>query len=470
MRLFRFRMLDMKTTVRDFTDGDIKKQILAFFFPMLITNLLQQIYNFVDTMIVGKGLGDNSLAAVGNMGSLFFLIVGFSLGLSNGFGILIAQSYGAKNFPLLRKNLAAIIHLSVVITVVLTTFSILFLPAALRLLKTDPVIMADSLKYGYIVFGGLFASILYNVSSCVLRSLGDSRTPLYAIITSSVINIALDLMFIFVLKTGVEGAAYATVLSQVISSLICIRKLRRIDIIRLKREDYRVKGIFYLRLLLNGIPMALMNSVTAVGCMVVQAFVNEFGVEYTSAYSVCSRYLNLFMNPACTAGTVISAFSGQNFGAGQYKRIRQGLQICISIAILSYLIFGSVLVFGNHYLASFMLKGELARSLAETYLPITGIALIMVDGLFVYRSAVQGMGYPLIPMLSGIAEMFLRIGIILFLTGGIGFAATAFAEVGAWSGAFMINMIAFYAIYYAKTKTSPHMVRHVAKGAVSKTL
>ena len=132
-------MLDMKTTVRDFTDGDIKKQILAFFFPMLITNLLQQIYNFVDTMIVGKGLGDNSLAAVGNMGSLFFLIVGFSLGLSNGFGILIAQSYGAKNFPLLRKNLAAIIHLSVVITVVLTTFSILFLPAALRLLIVNDI-------------------------------------------------------------------------------------------------------------------------------------------------------------------------------------------------------------------------------------------------------------------------------------------------------------------------------------------
>ena len=178
--------------VSDLTVGNTRKLIAAFYVPMLMTNMLQQLYNFVDTIIVGKGLGDQALGAVGNMGSLFFLIIGFSMGLSNGFGIMIAQSFGAKDKELLKRNLAATIHLSVLITVVLTTLSLIFLPNALVILNTDSVIMGESLRYGYIIFGGLFSSIMYNVSSCVLRSLGDSRTPFLAIIASSVINIILD--------------------------------------------------------------------------------------------------------------------------------------------------------------------------------------------------------------------------------------------------------------------------------------
>lgn len=443
----------MKNNVHDFTIGDPKKIIIAFFVPMLFTSMLQQLYNFADTFIVSRGLGDDCVAAVGNMGSLFFLIVGFSLGLSNGFGILIAQSYGAKDIVLLKKNLAATIQLSCVITVVLTTFSVTFLPNALRILNTDPKIMHDCLKYGYIVFGGLFATILYNVSSCVLRSLGDSKTPFIAIIISSVINLAMDAFFIFILGTGVEGAAIATVASQLISAFICIYKIKDIEIIKLHKSDFTFDMPRYGQLLKNGLPMAFMNSITAIGCMVVQAFVNEQSVAYTSAYAVCIRYINLFMNPACTAGGAMSAFTGQNYGAGRFDRIRKGLHVCLFIALVTYVIFGSIMVFGYHQLATFMLKGDDTIALAESYLPVAGAMLIMVDFLFVYRSAVQGMGYPLIPMLSGAAEMVLRIGIIVLFMGRIGFQATAFAEASAWTGALIINFIAYYSLYHRKAKS-----------------
>lgn len=198
-------------SVRDFTKGNITKIILNFYFPMLVTNMLQQFYSFADTAIVGKGLGDNALAAVGNMGSLNFLVIGFSLGLAIGFSVLIAQAFGAKNYERLKKVLAASIKLSFIITLILTLISNLFLKTALKILRTDSVIMEESLLYGHIIFGGLISSIAYNLSAATLRAFGDSKTPLKAIIISLVINIGLDCFFIFVIKTGVGGAAIATV-------------------------------------------------------------------------------------------------------------------------------------------------------------------------------------------------------------------------------------------------------------------
>ena len=438
--------------VSDFTRGNARKQILGFFWPLLMTSMLQQLYNFVDTMIVGKGLGDNALAAVGNMGSIFFMVIGFSLGLSNGFGILIAQSFGAKNMEMLRRNIAGTIKLAAGITVILTVASLTLLPTALRLLQTDEVIMGDSLLYGYILFGGVATSILYNVTSCMLRSLGDSKTPLKAIIASSLLNLALDSLFIFVLHTGVEGAAIATLIAQVASSIICIRQLRRIEFIRLKKSDFKNEPKLYVNLLKNGLPMAFMNSITAIGCMVVQSFVNAYGVAYTGAYSVCGKYINLFMNPACTAGNAMSAFTSQNYGARNYERIREGLRICVSIALIAYVVLGSVMVFFSHSLATFMLEGSEQIALAEQYFPIAGGMLIFVDLLFVFRSAVQGLGRPLIPMCSGILEMIMRISVIAIFMSGVGFSATAFAEAAAWIAAMLLNLVAFYRILLPRLK------------------
>ncbi|MBP1592010.1 MAG: polysaccharide biosynthesis C-terminal domain-containing protein, partial [Oscillospiraceae bacterium] len=243
----------------DFTKGSISKVILKFYFPMLATAMLQQFYTFADTMIVGRGLGDNALAAVGNMSSLCFLIVGFSMGLANGFSVLIAQRFGEKNYSMLRRTLFSMIILSFGITALLTVLSTAFLKNTLILLQTDEIILNDSLLYGYIIFGGLLASITYNVSAGILRSLGDSRTPLTAIILSSVINIMLDCFLIFVLRTGVGGAAAATVLSQVVSAAVCIRKLVSMDFLKMEKEERKFDAGISLKLLKNGVPMALMN-------------------------------------------------------------------------------------------------------------------------------------------------------------------------------------------------------------------
>lgn len=435
----------------NFMEGKVSAKLLGFFFPMLLTNILQQIYSVADTAIVGKGLGDYALGAVGNLSSLSLLIIGFSTGMANGFAVIIAQNYGAGNHSVLRKSIAISVKLSIVLTLILTAAGCLMLKPILLFMQTDKVILQDSLKYGYIIFGGLAAAIAYNLCSGILRSLGDSKTPFIAIMFSSAVNIALDCILILILHTGVEGAAIATILSQVISSFICFCKIRQMPVIQIKAEDFKNDIAMYLLLLKNGIPMACMNSVTAVGCMVVQSYVNDCGVAYTSAYSVCSKYLNLFMLPSLTAGFSISAFVSQNYGAGKVERIKKGVHVCLLIALISYVLLGLVMAFLPELLAGFMLSEEETISLAVEYLKICGAVLILVNLLFVYRNSVQGMGYPLIPMLSGITEMVLRIPAIILLMPEIGFKATAYAEAAAWIGALTLNWIA-YRIFIRKNK------------------
>ncbi|MCQ2417858.1 MAG: MATE family efflux transporter [Oscillospiraceae bacterium] len=436
--------------ITDLTKGNITRVILAFFFPMLMTNLLQQIYTVADTAIVGQGLGDDKLAAVGNMASLTFLIFGFATGLANGFSIIIAQHFGAKDFSALRKSIAATIQLFIVFSIILTIGSMAALPALLNLIQTEAEIFADSLKYGYCIFAGLSVTLTYNISSAMLRALGDSKTPFYAILTSSVINITLDTVCILLLHTGVEGAALATVFSQVIASAICIKKLWSISEIRFSRDDFQSCGTMCIPLVLNGLPMALMNSITAIGSVVLQYFVNGFGVAYTSSYSVSGRYINLFMQPACTAGFTMSAFTSQNYGAKEYERIRSGLKVCLSIALVSYVTLGTVMMFFPRQLALLMVKGEDALTLTEHYLPICGFMLFAVDFLFVFRSGVQSMGHPTIPMISGILEMVLRVVVVFLLIDQYGFNSTAYAQTAAWFCAFLMNGLAFQ--YYLHQK------------------
>ena len=437
----------------DMTNGSVPKMIFSFFIPMLMTNLLQQIYNFSDTAIVGKGLGDNALAAVGNMSSLTFLIIGVSMGMANGFAVIIAQNYGAKDIKALKSSFAASIKLALVISAFLTFISLFFLRRIMVLMQTSDVIIEDSLRYGYIIFGGLTATIAYNMSACILRALGDSRTPFTAIIVSSIINIILDCVCIFGLHTGVEGAAVATIFATFFSAGVCFRRISKIEELSLKGHNVKPDRNMYLLLLKNGLPMALMNSITAVGCIVVQYFVNGLGVAYTSAYSACSRYLNMFMLPGVTAGYTMSAFAGQNFGARKYDRIREGMKVCVLIALTAYVILGSVMILLPRQLASVMLNGEETISLAAMFLPVCGVMIFAVDLLFVFRNCVQGMGFPMVPMISGILEMVLRISVIVILIGGLGFRATALAEVSAWTGALLMNMTAYF-VYIRKFSPS----------------
>jgi Na+-driven multidrug efflux pump len=253
----------------------------------------------------------------------------------------------------------------------------------------------------------------------------------------------LDYLLIFIFKTGVEGAAAATIFAQGLSAFMCFLKIKHTSNLQFEKEDFTGDKEMYLLLLKNGMPMALMNSITALGCMVVQRYVNDCGAVFTSAYSVCSKFLNLFMLPSLTAGFAVSAFVSQNYGAGKTERISQGIGVCVGIALISYLLLGSAMILFPKQLAGFMLNEYDTIALTAQYLRVCGVGLILINLLLVYRNAVQGMGHPLIPMLSGIAEMVLRIPAIILLLPKIGFIATAYAEWIAWIGALLLNVIGF---------------------------
>ena len=320
----------------------------------------------------------------------------------------------------------------------------LFLPTAFDKCPTATLFVC---RYGYILFGGLFATISYNMCAGILRSLGDSRTPLKAIVVSSVMNIVLNSVFIFICHSGVGSVAVATIISQIFSGAICFHKLGKTECVALSKADFVPDKAMYGVLLKNGVPMAFMNSITAVGCIVVQYFVNGLGVAFTSAYSACSKYLNMFMQPASTAGLALSSYTSQNYGAKRFDRIISGLKVCLVISAVTYVIFGSMMVFLPRQLASLILNGSEQIGHAVQFLPLCGIMIFAVDILFVIRSGVQGMGFPFMPMLSGIAEMLLRISAITLLTGQIGFRATAMAEIFAWIGALIVNAAAFIVVF-----------------------
>ncbi|MCI9034721.1 MAG: MATE family efflux transporter [Lachnospiraceae bacterium] len=434
------------------TSGKVSSVLLRFFFPMLFTNLLQQIYTFVDTVIVGKGLGDNALAAVGNMSTVTLFIIGFLQGIANGFSVIIAQYCGSENHTKLRRSIAVSIKLSGFLSLLLTVFSIIVLRSVLLVMQTSEQILQDSLQYGSIIVGGLIITMAYNLFSCILRAFGDSKTPLLAIIISSALNIVLDYLFIFVFKTGVEGAAIATVFSQVVSTLICILQMRKMGSLCLTPDDFKGGLPLSLELLKNGIPMACMNSVTAAGCIIVQSYVNALGVVYTSAYAVCNKYINLFMLPSITAGFSISAFTSQNYGAKKFDRIRKGVRVSLLIGFFSYVLCGAAMMCLPEALARIMLNGQQSIALASGFLRICGSMFFSLNFLFIFRSVVQGMGKPLIPMCSGILEMVLRILIIVLFLSRIGFQAAAYAEIAAWMGALILNLVAYKVLMQRKIR------------------
>ncbi len=438
----------MKTN--DFTAGSVSKQMWSFFLPMLIANILQQAYSFADMVIIGKGIGDNALAAVGCFSTAAFFVTGFMMGITHGFSVNISQAWGAGDGEALRRVFACCIKLTAVFTAAFTAVGIIFLEPAMRLMKTDSLLMDDCLEYGSIIFGGLFTLAAYNMCSSVLRASGDSKTPLAAVIAASVVNILLNLVTVYLLDMGVSGPAYATVISQALSAVICIVGLIGKSELRLVRSDFSGGGAIYVQLIKNGVPMALMNSVTSAGCIFVQSCINGCGVVYAAAYSACSKYINLLMLPGITAGQSVSVFTGQNYGAQCFVRIKEGVKTGCIIAAVFVAVLGAVMLCIPNILAGLMLNGGEAVSYAADFLKIFAFTLIFLNLLFVFRNAVQGMGKPFLPMVSGIAEMLIRIPVIFFGLPILGFRATIFAETAAWVGALTVNLGAYLFIVRRK--------------------
>lgn len=432
--------------VKDMTVGNPTKLIFSFSIPMLIGNIFQQFYSMVDTIIVGRYVGVEALAAVGVTGSLNFMIIGFIMGLTTGFSVIVAQYFGLNDESRLRKSVAMSVYLSVIITVIVTTVSMLLSKPLLMFMNTPADILEDANLYISIIFAGIVATIFYNLLSCVLRALGDSKTPLIFLIISSLINVVLDLLFIIKFSMGVSGAAYATVISQAISVILCfIYILKRYPILRLQKIDWKWNQNIIKNLLNLGIPTAFQSSVTAIGVMVIQTAVNRFGSITVAAYTAASKVEQLATQPAFTFGLAIATYTGQNLGAKKIDRIQQGVKKCILISMISCIVAGIlVIVFGRN-LTQLFVSGYQPDviEISQQYLNIVAVFFWLLGLLFIYRNALQGIGNAKVPLLSGFVELVMRVGVAFTLSNYIGYKGICFASPIAWAGATALLIFAY---------------------------
>ena len=427
----------------DMTVGNPTKLILKFIIPLLIGNIFQQFYSMVDTIIVGRFVGLNALGGVGATGSINFLILGFAMGLTSGFAIPIAQSFGANDYSRMRQYVINSTYLCILWTIIITIFSTALLKPLLKIMQTPEVNFNYAYDYMYIILLGTFANIAYNMTSGILRSLGDTKTPLYFLILASIINIVLDLIFIIYFNMGVYGAGLATVISQGISALLCIFYMgKKFTILKMEKDDFKYcqKSINILNKI--GIPMASQFSVIAVGSILLQSAVNSLGEIAVAAYSAACKIEQLAIQPFSTLGIAAATYTGQNLGAGKIDRIKEGMKKTMLIGLISCLVCGFLIIsFADPLINMFMPSGEnniLVLNYSKQYLIWICSFFIPLMLLIIYRSALQGLGDGLTPMISGIIELIGRVGVAMALTPKIQFLAICLAPPAAWVGAAII--------------------------------
>lgn len=429
------------------TTGSPVKLILTFSIPLLIGNIFQQFYNMVDTIIVGRYLGVDSLAAVGSTGAMAFLVNGFVIGLTSGFAILVAQRFGANDEEGVKKAFASSLLLSSIMTILVTAISIGSAKPLLELMNTPDNIIKESLSYITIIYAGNIAIIFYNMFASILRALGDSKTPLYFLIIASILNVILDLLFIVNFNMGVAGAAYATIISQSISAILCaIYIVKKFPILKLNKHHLKVRKRYIKSQLRLGIPMALQFSITAAGAMVLQSALNNFGSKIIASYTAASKVQQLVMQPAVTFGVAMATYSGQNLGAGRIDRIKEGVKKCSIISIIVSIISTIVVVlFGGTFTKLFMSGNDLeVISYAKQYLNTVSIFYIPLSLIFIYRNTLQGIGESFVPMMAGFAEMLARTVSAFTLPLFIDFTGIALADPIAWISAIIPLLITYY--------------------------
>ena len=442
---------------KNMTSGSPLKLILWFSLPVLLGNIFQQFYNMVDAIIVGQYLGEDALAAVGSTGSIMFLVLYFAIGISQGFGVMVAQAYGSKNYKLLKHYVALSLMLTFLISVVVTALTVTTSRSMLIFMKTPANILDMADSYVKIIFWGIMVTMFYNSVSSILRGIGDSKTPLYFLIFSSLLNIFLDYTFIRFFHMGADGAAYATVLAQGISAVLSlIYMFWKFEILRTTRGDYYFDRQGVWDLMKIGIPMALNYSITAIGTMILQSAVNIFGSSVVASFTAAMKVEQLSTQPMPTLGTTMSTYCGQNLGAGEYERIYDGMRKAFFISILLTILAALICVFGGGSMMKLFLYNPTAEvtSYATRYLKTISVFFFFLSILFLYRTALQGLGKGIVPMIGGFLELVGRVIVIYFFLDSWGYRAVCLASPAAWVLAGIPNM-ASYLIWKNRTKKTP---------------
>ncbi|MCI9335997.1 MAG: MATE family efflux transporter [Lachnospiraceae bacterium] len=432
-----------KTDANTLTEGSPLKLLLLFSLPLMAGNIFQQMYTMVDTAVVGKVLGVEALAALGAVDWLNWLTLGTIQGFAQGFSILMAQKFGAGEYKKLRQVVANSIVLAAVCAVFLTLVSEGVAGAVVSLLKTPEEIRPISMAYLRILFAGLPVVMTYNLAAAILRALGNGRQPLIAMVIASLVNIALDFLFVMEFDWGVQGAAIATLIAQCLSAAYCIRHICRIQVLQIKREDWRLEGALCGRLMTFGLPMAFQNTVISVGGMIVQTIVNGFGVTFIAGVTATNKLYGILEVAATSYGYAMTTYSGQNLGAGKMRRISEGMRVGIGIAIATSAVITAVMLGGGRWILAMFLPAGTGQSMealdvAYRYLTIMSVFLPVLYILHVVRSCIQGLGNTVLPMASGIAEFVMRTGAALLLPLMFGENGILFAEILAWIGADVI--------------------------------
>ena len=433
------------------TVGKPSKLIIQFMIPMFLGNVFQQFYNVADSIVAGQFLGVQALAAIGSTGSLMFFVTGWMNGMSSGFAILVSQWFGAKKYDRMRHYVAMSVYLSIILSVLMTVGFLAANEPILRMMNYSPDIMPDVTAYMGIIYAGLIVTAAYNALAAFLRALGDSRSPLYFLIISAAINVVLDIVFIVYGGMGVDGCAYATVIAQAISALLCfIYIVKRYPILHLKREDFRISFRSWGRLLALGIPMALQFSITAIGTIIVQGAVNVYGEIYMAGFSAAGKLQNIIATVFSAFGATIATYVGQNRGAGKMDRVRQGVRTTqMMIIVYSVFAMAVVLLLGRYMMWIFVSPSETeVIDVAVLYFRTVFWCYPFLGSIFLYRNTLQGLGYGLVPMLGGVFELAARAAIVLLVAGHTSFVGVCLSDPAAWLSA-LIPLVPYY-IYIMK--------------------
>ena len=419
----------------DMTKGSPIRLILAFSIPLFIGNVFQQFYSMADTVIVGRTIGVQALAAVGATSAISFLILGFAQGLTSGFSVVAAQCFGAGEEERLRDSVATSILLCVAATVFITILSVLTARPLLELMDTPADIIDDAWRYIVVIYYGIGAAIFYNMIAGIIRAVGDSKTPLYFLIVACIINIVLDYLFIAGFHSGVAGAGWATVIAQLLAALFCLLYVKkRFPVLHIKKHNFRWDGAFAWQHLRVGLPMAFQFSITAVGVMVLQAALNQFGSTAVAGFTAATKIENLATQALVTLGATKATYAAQNYGAGNAARIRQGVHRSILLALGFSVVGGSLVIAFCEPLVVLFLGEKDAQVVqyAQTYLNIVGPFFFILGLLFIFRNTLQGMGFGGIPVLAGVSELVARVVAAAWLAKVWGYSGVCAASSVAW--------------------------------------
>lgn len=434
--------------MKNMTTGKPLRLLAMFAMPLMLGNILQELYTIVDTIIVGQFLGVKALASMGATAWVQWMLLSVVMGFAQGFAIKVANLYGGNDHHGISKTIGNIIITSVVIAIILTAFSELIIVPVLELLQTPIDIINGAIIYLRVMAGGITITLMYNLLSCILRAFGNSKTPLIAMVIAASLNIGLDLLFVCVFKWGIAGAAIATLMAQLFASGFCLYSLLKHKFFILKKEHLEFNQTIVRELIKLGLPLAMQNAVISIGGLIVQFVVNGYGFIFVAGFTATNKLYGLLETAAISFGYALTTYNAQNYGAKQYQRVKAGVKVAAIVSIVISLIIGTVIiVFGKGILLLFISgnKEEIAAVLAVAYhyLYIMAICLPILYILHTYRNALQGIGNTVVPMFSGIVELIMRVAVAIFLPKVIGVEGIYYAEVVAWSGAAILLFISY---------------------------